>query len=46
MFEEDHPNTDYIQNVAIMHKGDDTKPFEKKGNIIGDVYAFHMIENS
>jgi len=46
MFEDDHPNVDEIYNVAIMHKGDDSQPFQRKGDIIGNIYALHLIEKA
>lgn len=45
IFEDDHPNKNEIYNIAIMHKGDDSKPIEIKGEIIGDIYEMHLIEH-
>ncbi len=44
VFEEDHPNSDGTFNVAIMHKGSDSQPFERKGDIIGNIYELHLID--
>ncbi len=43
-FEDNHPNTHNCYNLMIMHKGDDSKPFEKKPDILGDVYGMETRE--
>jgi hypothetical protein len=45
-FEDNHPNTNGVYHLMIMHKGDDSKPFEKKPDILGDVYGFEIKERN
>lgn len=44
IFEEDHPNKTDSHHISILHTGDDSKPYEKKPEIIGNIFSSFLLE--